>query len=321
MTLRWWRCDPSYISDVELLQLTGLGRPSFDRLVVELQPAWQEAHDRLVESRRKSARKKAPGAGRPGLEFPSRLFIVLVALRSGSTYRSLEAQYRVGKDTIGRSVEEMCMVVPSLGITQSDGNVVLNEEVLVELLEGMAGTSGDENEPDGISGAVIIDGTFTQVGRPCGWDQQRLFYSFFRRVHCLVFQTCTNLRGDLLWLSGPFPGSTHDLTALEASPLSEFIKRTKVPVIADKGYQGIGSRLGLDEKHPVFLPYKKPRNGELDRIDKLMNSTQASIRVKVEHIHAAIKNWKILRHYRGQHERFAAVIGSVGVLSTLKYRT
>lgn len=320
MINRWWRANPRYASDPELYQLTGLSRESFDRLAFLLEPLWLDAQAAAVERRRKAPRVNAIGAGKAGLEFPSRLFLVLVSLRGGVTYRSLEAQYRVGKDTICRSVEALCALIPGLGVTLRDGSVVLNEACLGALLAEMAEPEDGEG-PDGFSGAVIVDGSFTQVGRPAGWEQQKLLYNAHRGVHCLVFQTCVNERGDLLWLSEQSPGSTHDLTALAESALSPLLRATGVPLLLDKGYQGVRHRLDLRADHLVFLPAKKPRNGDLDRAALFMNKAYASVRIKVEHAHSKLKNWAVLRRYRGNHAAFTNVLRTIGVLMSLQHRT
>ncbi len=319
MTSRWWKANPEYVSDSELAQLTGLSREAFDRLVFLLEPLWLDAQAGRVERGRTTPRKNAVGAGRPALEFPARLFLVLVFLRTGATYRRLEAQYHVGKDTICRSVEALCALIPELGVTRSDGKVVLNEQCLEALLSEMA-TPPDDDDPSGFSGAVVVDGSFTQVGRPAGWDAQKVLYNAHRGIHCLVFQTCVDLRGDLLWLSGQYPGSTHDLTALADSTLAPLLNGTGAPLLADTGYQGVRSRLGLRDDHHVFLPSRKPRRGDLDGVGLFVNRSYASLRVKVEHAHSRLKNWHVLRRYRGEHHTFSNVIRTIGVLATLHYR-
>jgi hypothetical protein len=297
-----------------------LSRESFDRLAFLLEPLWLDAQAAAVERRRKTPRVNAIGAGTVGLEFPSRLFLVLVFLRGGVTYRSLEAQYRVGKDTICRSVEVLCALIPGLGVTLRDGRVVLNEACLAGLLAEMAEPEDGEG-PDGFGGAVIVDGSFTQVGRPAGWEQQKLLYNAHRGVHCLVFQTCVNEQGDLLWLSPQSSGSTHDLTALAESALGPLLRESGVPALLDKGYQGVRRRLELRDDHLVFLPTKKPRNGELSEAASLVNNAYASLRIKVEHAHSRLKNWAVLRRYRGGHAMFTNIIRTIGVLMTLHYRT
>ena len=265
----------------------------------------------------------AKGGGAIGLDFPSRLFVVLVFLRSNQTYRTLQAIYGVGKDTICRSVGDACTSLPELGVAQSNGVVIDNEDALRALLSEYAAPEDDDPDPKGFSGAVVVDGSFTQVERPRGWEEQKLLYNYHRGRHCLVFQTCVNAYGDLLWLSPSSPGSTHDLTALANCRLGGMITETGVPFMGDKGYQGMQTRLGLADGHQTFVPVKKPKGRELDDRAKFFNRIVATIRVRVEHVHARIKTWKTLVHYRGRRgngDKFDRILRSVGVISTAKYR-
>ncbi len=320
MVNKWWKANPRYLTEAQLRELTGLSRESFKQLCVLLEPRWSEFQSARIEQDRKGPRKNVPGAGKPGLEFSTRLFLVLTHLRTGATYRVLEAQYGVGKDTISRSVGAFCQLIPGLGITRADGQVVLDDGCLEELLLEFSEPGEGDDDDSGFSGAVILDGTFTQVGRPAGWDDQKLLYNAHRGLHCLVFQTCVDLHGGLLWLSSHYPGSTHDLTALAESSLSTLLRDTQVPILADKGYLGIVKRLQLSASQHVFLPAKKPRGGELDGISKRMNRRYASLRIKVEHVHAKLKKWNVLRRYRGAHSRFSNVIQTIGVLATFQHR-
>jgi len=187
-----------------------------------------------------------------------------------------------------------------------------------ELVGGSEGVAPDGW--DGVAGGVIIDGTYTRVGRPRGWEDQKRLYNSHRGCHCLVYQGCCDLDGNLLWVSAPFPGATHDLTALTQTPLGALLASTQVPVLFDKGYQGVVGRLGL---HPqrVFLPRRKPPGSDLPAADRNLNRLIASLRIKIEHVNEQLKNWKILGYYRGRHTNFGHVLQAVAVLLTLPNRT
>ena len=258
MISKWWRCNPRYKTDEELRELTGVSRDVFGLLAEWLEPRYLVLQADRLEKNRDHPRVNAKGGGAVGLEFPSRLFVALLFLRGNATYRKIEAEYRVGKDTVSRSVSDLCLLLPKLGVTRSDGMVVADEDDLRALLSEYATPEDDDPDPNGYSGAIIADGSFTQVGRPRGWQEQKVFYSYHRGCHCLVFQTCVNAYGDLLWLSPSSPGSTHDLTALASCHLGDLIKETRVPFMADKGYRGVEARLGLAEGHQTFVPIKKP---------------------------------------------------------------
>lgn len=337
--------------------MTGLSRAEFDRLVWLLEPLWEEARARRVEEERaakKLVRRNAVGAGKPPLPFRSRLFVVLMVLRTNLPLRTVEAQYGVGKDLVSRSTRQLVELVGGLGVA-GPGGERLDGPGLERLLRAMAGPAagngpgggedvadgddegghgggvgagegtcqgsgvGDGDSLEGASGGVIVDGTFTRVGRPRGWLAQKELYSSHRGCHCLVYQACCDLDGNLLWVSAPFPGSTHDLAALERTPLAGLLASTNAPVLFDKGYQGAVDRFGLRAGR-VFLPARKPPRGALSDADKDFNRFIASLRVKVEHVNEKIKNWKVLGYYRGRRDRFGAVLQAVAVLATLSNR-
>ena len=105
--------------------------------------------------------------------------------------------------------------------------------------------------------------------------------------------------GRLVWASAPYPGSMHDVAALDASGLLEGIDPSGW--IADKGYVGRG----------MITPHKKPPNGELSEAAKEANRSVNKIRQVVERTIAHIKAWRILHtdyrrppaHIRADHHR------------------
>ena len=72
--------------------------------------------------------------------------------------------------------------------------------------------------------------------------------------------------GRLVWASDPYPGSMHDVAALDASGLLEGIDPSGW--IADKGYVGRG----------MITPHKKPPNGELSEAAEEANKSINRIR-------------------------------------------
>ena len=64
-----------------------------------------------------------------------------------------------------------------------------------------------------------------------------------------------------MWASDPYPGSMHDVAALDASGLLEGMDPSGW--IGDKGYVGRG----------MITPHKKPPNGELSETAKEENKS------------------------------------------------
>ena len=69
-----------------------------------------------------------------------------------------------------------------------------------------------------------------------------------------------------MWASDPYPGSMHDVAALDASGLLDGLDPSGW--IADKGYIGKG----------MITPHKKPPNGELSEAAEEANKSISRIR-------------------------------------------
>ncbi|WP_342255079.1 transposase family protein [Spiroplasma endosymbiont of Zeiraphera isertana] len=93
-------------------------------------------------------------------------------------------------------------------------------------------------------------------------------------------------------------GSIHDFKLLLKS--KTFIHPEK-QVFVDSGYQGI-----QNIHKNTFLPFKKSKYNQLTPIQKECNKTLSKIRIKIEHVFAKLKRFKILSlKYRNKIRRFA----------------
>ena len=107
--------------------------------------------------------------------------------------------------------------------------------------------------------------------------------------------------------SDPYPGSVHDVAALDSSGLLEGIDPSGW--IADKGYIGRG----------MITPHKKPPNGELSEAAKEANKSINKIRQVVERTIAHIKSWRILHtDYRRPLHTFEQTITAALSLHVFK---
>ncbi len=73
-------------------------------------------------------------------------------------------------------------------------------------------------------------------------------------------------------------------------------------LIADSGYQGLA---GLHVPEAVQIPYTASKNTPLSDTEKDFNRRLARKRVRIEHLFARLKVFKILAHrYRSRRQRF-----------------
>jgi hypothetical protein len=95
--------------------------------------------------------------------------------------------------------------------------------------------------------------------------------------------------------------------------------------MADSGYQGLS---GLHHAESVQIPYKASKNNPLGDQKKDFNRQLARKRVRIEHLFARLKVFKILAHrYRNRRQRFdlrfsliAAISNSTTFERTLMFR-
>jgi hypothetical protein len=130
---------------------------------------------------------------------------------------------------------------------------------------------------------VVVDGTLIPIDRVAA---DRPFYSGKHKKHGMNLQVIASPAGDILWVSGPLPGSVHDKKAEWIWGVLAELETAGLIVLADKGYQGAAH---------AIIPYKgknKPQS------QKDANRAHAKLRAPGERANAQLKTWKILRKLR-----------------------
>ena len=171
---------------------------------------------------------------------------------------------------------------------------------IARILEGLLLTA--EEVPQGCD--YVVDGTLF----PCwSWRNHRELWSGKHKATGMNVQILVLPDGRLVWASDPYPGSMHDVAALDSSGLLEGIDPSGW--IADKGYIGRG----------MITPHKKPPNGELSEAAKEANKSINKIRQVVERTIAHIKSWRILHtDYRRPLHTFEQTITAALSLHVFK---
>jgi hypothetical protein len=189
--------------------------------------------------------------------------LVLVYLRKGETFAELAAGFGVGIATAWRYVSE---------------TVALLADRSPKLPRALA------QAKDAGHAYVVIDGTLIPIDRVAA---DRPFYSGKHRHHGMNLQVIASPEGEILWVSGPLPGATHDLTAARIWGILRELAASGLIVLADKGYAGAGEH--------VRIPYRgrgKPAS------QKDANRAHAQLRSPGERANAQLKSWRILRKLR-----------------------
>jgi DDE superfamily endonuclease/Helix-turn-helix of DDE superfamily endonuclease len=140
--------------------------------------------------------------------------LVLAYLRKGEAFAELAAGFAVGATTAWRYVEETVALLaaraPKLRTAIRDAT--------------KAGHA-----------YVVVDGTLIPIDRLAA---DRPFYSGKHKKHGMNLQVIASPRGDILWVSGPLPGSVHDKKAEWIWGVLAELEAAELVVLADKGYQG-----------------------------------------------------------------------------------
>jgi hypothetical protein len=207
--------------------------------------------------------------------------LVLVHLRKGETFAALAAGFGVGAATAWRYVGETVALLAAR-------SPKLDTALRAAKHAGHA--------------FVVIDGTLIPIDRVAA---DRPFYSGKHRKHGMNLQVIASPHGDIVWVSGPLPGSVHDLTAARIWGIVRRLAAAGLIVLADKGYIGAGE--------PVLTPCRgrnKPPS------QKAANRAHAQLRSPAERANAQLKTWHILRKLRCCPWRAGQLAKAIHVLQT-----
>ena len=148
---------------------------------------------------------------------------------------------------------------------------------------------------------VVVDGTLIPVDRVAA---DRPFYSGKHKKHGMNLQVIATRSGDIVWVSGPLPGSVHDKKPEWIWGVPAELEAAGLVVLADEGYQGA--------EH-AKVPYRgknKPQS------QKDANKAHAQLRSPCERANAQLKAWRILRKLRCCPWRAGQLSKAIHVLQT-----
>ena len=188
--------------------------------------------------------------------------LVLVHLRKGETFAQVAAGFRVGTATAWRYAKRLSRCWPP-------GR------------RSFARRSGTRRRP--AYAYVVLDGTLIPIDRVAA---DRPFYSGKHRRHGMNLQVIASPGGDILWVSGPLPGSVHDKKAEWIWGVLAELEAVGLVTLADKGYQGAAH---------AKIPYRGKNKPESQ---KEANRAHAKLRSPGERANAQLKSWHILRKLR-----------------------
>lgn len=207
--------------------------------------------------------RKQIGSKNRALTARQQALMTLAYLKKGETFTQLAAGFGVGVATAWRQVNEAVTLLsarapklgPALRTAKKDGLLY-----------------------------VVLDGTLIPIDRVAADGP---FFSGKHKRHGMNLQVIAGPDGTIVWVSGPLPGSVHDLKAARIWGIIRALANAGLLVLADKGYISAGEH--------ITTPYKgrgKPES------QKTANRSHARLRAPGERANAQLKTWKILTRLR-----------------------
>ena len=254
--------------------LTGVDVKDFDLLL----PYFRDAHDeyfryhQLGGKPRKGIRPPVIYKTSPLPSVEDRLYFILYYVKNNPTQQLMADHFNMEKSNCNVWIHTLygllIEALSEMGVTPAS-----SQKDLALLYNRLS---------DKDISVLIHDGTEREVPRPQDNDQQSEKYSGKKKRHTLKNGIITTFLGAILFVSPTVSGKTHDKTIAD----DFYFFPEKSYVMQDTGYQGYKGDWA------TFMPFKKPRGGQLNEDQKKFNRAISSHRVKVEHY---IGSAKILR--------------------------
>ena len=99
----------------------------------------------------------------------------------------------------------------------------------------------EENYQQGKRWVISVDGIHCWINEPshAEWSQDSAYYSHKYNKAGLDYELGISLVDNrLLWMKGPYPAGTNDITVFREGGLLDELKKRKQKAIGDKGYNG-----------------------------------------------------------------------------------
>lgn len=278
--------------DRQIKGLIGLTGDEFKETANDFEQTMKEKKQEEYEKRlKKGEDARKPGGGRKGKMKTvfEMLFYALFYIKCYPTLDVLGALFGVDRSVACRRIQQL---LPILEKTLENTTVLPKREIksMKELFETFPEIKD-----------FFADGTERPIYRPKDKYEQTDNYSGKKKRHTLKNTIIVTEKKEILYLGPTNGGKKHDYTALKEEFLSN--KDVPLPVVgilsplnSPRIWVDLGF-FGIEKDYPflnVIIPIKKPKGGELNTMDKLINKAISSVRVIVENAIAGVKRFKMV---------------------------
>jgi len=279
---------------------TGLKVEEFNRLIAETHSDWE--HQRVKRlTKNNPNRKRKMGAGRKKkLEtFEDQLLLTLVWSKHYSTYLFLEYLFGIDESTVCRTISDITLLLQNKFVFQDPRKSGRKQ---IRTIEELREIIPDIDE-------FLADATEQKIPRPEKKLKRKKYHSGKKKAFTIKTQIATNKQGFIIYTSQASPGRIHDYKLFKESSLPKIIPQ-KSKIYLDSGYQGI--QKDFSDLNSI-IPFKRTRNHQkLTRSEKIQNTKQRKIRVKVEHTISQLKKFNVLSHiYRNSLQNYEQIFAFV----------
>lgn len=297
------------------LAFTGLTIQECDQLIAAVQLDW--ISQRINRLSRPDRKRKIGGGRKYAMpDLKDQLLLTLVWAKVYPSYLFLEYLFGIDESTISRIISSIKPLLQDRFVLSDPQKQKGRKKIttLEELKEFL---------PPGIDlDDILVDGTEQIIPRPEKKRKRTSHHSGKKKRFTIKTQIATTKKGLIIHVSKPIAGRTHDYKLFKASILPKIIPKES-RLYGDSGYQGIHK--DFPALHSV-IPFKRTRNhSKLTRSEKIRNTKQRRIRVKVEHTLSRLKKYRVLSevyrhslHNYDQTFRFIANLVNFRMLQRLQ---
>ena len=231
---------------------------------------------KAVKSIEQTSENRSKRGPKPKLCIEDKILVTLEYWREYRTYFHIGTSWGISESTVCRTINNVEKKLLESGEFRLKGKKMLLQEI---------------KKPS----ITVMDVTETPIERPK--KKQKYFYSGKKKYHTLKCQLIINQEtGEIICLFIG-KGRCHDFALFKESKI-QFHPSTES--LQDSGYQGIDKYHGNS-----YTPKKKPKNGELTKLEKEYNKVLAKERILIEHINRKLKIFKIIAdRYRNRRRRY-----------------